>query len=248
MNPKASVVMVTRNRRIFARRALHYIRRQTYRPIEHIVIDNSDVRDQFLYSTGAKVEYYKGRLRIGALRNIGVRAATGDYIVFLDDDDWYSSGYVARNVALLESGAQVSGFVNSYWYDIRDRFGYQQNNWGRLPGCLSMAAHRDYLLRFPFDESLVVGEDTAVGLAAEKRKDRVVVSDDPNWLVYMRHSNNTTGNIRPGSCVDRTSAVRALMDETDLDFYDGLSELMHRNVATPSSHLPPTFQLGGLVA
>lgn len=95
MNEKISVVIPTRNRPILLRRAINSALSQTYKEIEIIVvIDGPD--DETIKS----LEQIKdSKIRILALptnvggsdaRNAGVKAANGEWIAFLDDDDeWF---------------------------------------------------------------------------------------------------------------------------------------------------------------
>lgn len=250
MSKLASVVLVTRNRRLFARRALMYYRRQLYEPRELVIVDNSDSPDPF-FTNGADctVVRLEGNHYIGALRNAGVAAARGEFIVFLDDDDWYSPGYVSRNIRTLEqSDAVISGMLDSYWYDVTTRHGYKRTDWGRHPGCLSMASRRSYLTEHPFPSrpgiAGLAGEDSILCEDAELRGDLVLGITEPQWMVYIRHPKNMTGDRRQSaSMVDHTEAVRALIGPYDLDFYDGLSELLPSpGEQNPRSHLPMAWR------
>jgi glycosyltransferase involved in cell wall biosynthesis len=98
-----SVVIPTLNRPELLRKAVLSALRQTYSPIEVIaVIDGEDpATEETLASIGDE------RLRVIPLavnlggseaRNIGVRAAKGDWIAFLDDDDEWLPHKIARQM------------------------------------------------------------------------------------------------------------------------------------------------------
>src|SRR5690242_12732553 len=88
-----SVVIPTYNRMRFLPSALKSVWYQTYQDFEVIVIDDgsTDETQIYLSSIGSKVRYIRQTNHgPGAARNIGVQAAIGDYIAFLDSDDlWF---------------------------------------------------------------------------------------------------------------------------------------------------------------
>jgi GalNAc5-diNAcBac-PP-undecaprenol beta-1,3-glucosyltransferase len=90
--PLVSVVIPTYNRAALLRRAIQSVQRQTYTKLEIIVIDDASMDDTRGVVAGlgdARIRYIRHDLNKGgaAARNSGIRAATGAYIAFLDDDD-----------------------------------------------------------------------------------------------------------------------------------------------------------------
>lgn len=112
---KISVIMLTYNREKLVGRAIESILAQTLADFEFIIVDNGST-DQ----SGAVAEYYAGRdsrIRvihrergnIGAGRNTGLDAACGEYIAFLDDDDYVEPDFLEFLYALaVETGADVA--------------------------------------------------------------------------------------------------------------------------------------------
>ena len=50
----------------------------------------------YLYNSPLKVQYiYSAEKGVSSARNIGIEHATGDYITFIDSDDWVSENYLA---------------------------------------------------------------------------------------------------------------------------------------------------------
>lgn len=252
--PLVSLVLTTHNRRVFARQALVYAARQTYRPLELVLIDASEepfiVPEEWIFDDAPKTfanltfRCVHPRIELGPMRNAGVEAATGKYVVHMDDDDWYAPDYVAEQVRMLGSGWPLAGFVDNFWYDVPLRRGWARQmpptSRRSIAGCC-MAYVRQYALDHPFGTTLP--EDTNFVDAARARGDLCACSGNRQYVVYIRHVvQHSPWEIRP-SGPDHTQGVRTLFGP-DASFYDGLSELMppKRGVASPDWHLPPPFR------
>ncbi len=95
-----SVVMPVWNRSNVVGRAIKSVLAQTCKDFELIVIDDgsddaiNDVVSPFLSD---KVKYYRTEHRgVSAARNLGVRKAAGELIAYLDSDNVWHSGFLAR--------------------------------------------------------------------------------------------------------------------------------------------------------
>lgn len=97
--PTISVVVITRNRASWLRRCLESVARQSYRPMEVVVVDSSDGRESEAIAEAVPsvryVRFPQGRRGMPSARNAGVREARGDVVVFLDDDCEASPGWLA---------------------------------------------------------------------------------------------------------------------------------------------------------
>lgn len=94
-----SVVMATYNRSKFIGRGIKSVLDQTYKNLELIIVDdNANILDErrkteevVLSFNDERIKYIKNENNLGgaATRNVGIYAASGQYISFLDDDDMY---------------------------------------------------------------------------------------------------------------------------------------------------------------
>lgn len=108
-----SVVIPTHNRVNLLPRAIDSALRQTYNDLEVIVVsdgstDNTDVLMQ-KYANNSRVRYINYTPAKGGnyARNIGIDAAKGEFVAFLDDDDeWYLTK-IEKQVALMEADEEV---------------------------------------------------------------------------------------------------------------------------------------------
>ena len=103
--PKISVVTITRNRERFIKLCLLNIFQSDYpdNKIEWIIIDDSDVSIKNLLPENSfiKYYYYNEKLSIGKKRNIGVEKSSNDYILFMDDDDYYPPESFTKRITNL---------------------------------------------------------------------------------------------------------------------------------------------------
>lgn len=125
MNKKVSVIISTYNRAIYIERAIQSILSQTYKNIEIIVVDdnneNSVARAEMIekmkkYDKNNKVIYLKHKVNKNgaAARNTGISYATGDYITFLDDDDYFFPDRISKLVKKIKDSscdAIYTGFI-----------------------------------------------------------------------------------------------------------------------------------------
>lgn len=110
-----SVIMLTYNREELVGRAIKSILAQTYRDFEFIIVDNGStdrsgaIADQYAVRDARIRVIRRERGNIGAGRNTGLDAVRGEYIAFIDDDDWAEPDFLEFLHALIvENGADVA--------------------------------------------------------------------------------------------------------------------------------------------
>jgi len=94
MNPLVSVVIPTYNGARYLEEAVKSVLRQTYRNLECIVIDDGSADNTLeivdkIGSKDSRVKYfYKTNGGLSSARNFGITKSKGEWIHFLDSDDW----------------------------------------------------------------------------------------------------------------------------------------------------------------
>src|ERR1700751_5211074 len=106
MNPKVSVVIPTYNRAEKVRDGIESILAQTLTDLEIIVVDDgsSDNTGKILGETvGGRIRYY-AQTNQGAsvARNKGIEEARGEWIAFLDSDDFWEKDKLECQLQALE--------------------------------------------------------------------------------------------------------------------------------------------------
>ena len=118
-----SVIMLTYNREALVSRAIESILAQTYRNFEFIIVDNGSsdrsgmVADEYAAMDGRVRVIHRERGNIGAGRNTGLDAAKGDYIAFIDDDDYAEPTYLEHLIRLAEEHRADIAVCGS-WRDV----------------------------------------------------------------------------------------------------------------------------------
>jgi glycosyltransferase involved in cell wall biosynthesis len=119
--PLVSVVLITRDRPAKLEGALDSLTEQTYPALELVVVDGSEESVESLVRRCAgdvPVTYRRDDgVGAGAARNVGMRAATGTYVAFLDDDDRWLPRKIERQVETFAPGV---GVVYTGQFTVRD--------------------------------------------------------------------------------------------------------------------------------
>lgn len=121
-NPLVSVIIPTYKRSDYLIRAIESVLRQTYSPIEIIVVDDNDGDNEFRAATiknlnpyieNNQVKYCKHDYNMGlpAARNTGIKNSAGKYISFLDDDDEFLPEKTALQVHCFQNLESNVGLV-----------------------------------------------------------------------------------------------------------------------------------------
>jgi glycosyltransferase involved in cell wall biosynthesis len=107
-----SVVIPTYNRASDLKRALKSVLYQTYFNWEVLVIDNysTDGTNELISEINdARIKLFKIKNEgvIAASRNLGIRLSSGEYIAFLDSDDFWESEKLKVSLKFLKEGADI---------------------------------------------------------------------------------------------------------------------------------------------
>ena len=165
-----SVIIPVYNGASFLARALASAFEQDYRPLEVIVVDDGSTDATARIAQGRpEVRYfYQPNQGHGTAKNTGIEKSRGEFLAFLDADDWWASGKLRLQVDFLESHPQV-GYVLSHMKIILEPgaeipSGFkpellQQPSPAFLPSAL--AVRREIMSKVGvFDPSFRIGNDT----------------------------------------------------------------------------------------
>lgn len=192
MSPAVSVVIPTHDRPARLARAVASVLDQTVSDLEVIVVDDGS-RPAVAGFDDDRVRVLRHDVALGApaARNAGVAAGRGDVVAFLDDDDEWLPGKLARQLDVLESRPDVA-LVGCHHaedgvpYRGPTRCNADQLRWSNFLGSTSFVAVRRSAVEGPwFTADLPTCQDWDLWLRAIG--DEAVVVDE----VLCRYS--TTG-------------------------------------------------------
>ena len=97
--PKVSIIIPVYNVEKYLERCVESVRRQTLKDIEIILVDDKSpdkcpamCDDYALIDDRIKVVHKDKNEGLGFARNTGLEVATGDYVAFVDSDDFIETG------------------------------------------------------------------------------------------------------------------------------------------------------------
>lgn len=122
---KVSVVLTTHNgaTRGYLKAAADSVITQTFTDYELLIIDDGSTDKTkdvcYQYLNHGNVQYiYQQNSGLAAARNTGIKAANGDYICFIDDDDVWKENKLKIQVSLLDKNKHISmTFTNLEFID-----------------------------------------------------------------------------------------------------------------------------------
>ncbi|MBL4873996.1 MAG: glycosyltransferase family 2 protein [Rhodobacteraceae bacterium] len=204
LNPLVSVVMPAYNSKSTINQSIHSVLAQTYENWELLIIDDasSDNTAALILEehADARIRLIKNDQNLGPAksRNIGLDNANGDYIAFLDADDFWAKEKLKTQMAFMMLKECTISFT-SYWrvdetglnklYEktAAPEIGYNNLLDHNGIGCLTAIFDRRKLPEIRFlDPSEFIKSGNVNGLLKRLLKGRVGHEDYVFWLSALR--------------------------------------------------------------
>ena len=205
MNPRTSVIMPVRNGARFLSEALHSVLPQLAGNDEIVVVDDASIdatRSVLAAMQDRRIRVLDGSGRgVSSARNIGLKAATGEFIAFLDHDDLWPRRRHAVLLQALIAHANIDCAIGRIRLRMeRNAIALQKflHLEGRLAPNLHLGAalFRRQILDMvgAFDEDMRFWEDSDYFLRLVER-DYSTILCDVDALIYRRHEANATCDV-----------------------------------------------------
>lgn len=218
--PTVSIIMPVYNGERFLQQSLDSIYAQSFTDYEIVAIDDGSTdRTLELLQTNAAEH---PNLRIlhqtnhgqGYARNRGIEQARGEYILFVDADDWLNVEALKKLVAAVQGGADI---VHCGWrasnlqgsdyqlvyrpstqFATTELVGQACDEFLRIPNYFSVnnLYHRKFLTghHIRFGESYIY-EDNEFIVAAANRAQKIIFIDEPLYIINFHDSSSTRINV-----------------------------------------------------
>lgn len=199
-NYLVSIIIPVFNSEKYLERCIISVLNQSYKNIQIIIINDgsSDSSIEIIkkYATlDKRIEYIdKINEGISKTRNCGLRIATGDFITFVDSDDYIEDNMIQKLLDIvIEKNVDIAICFDKSWkrldstikvIDATDyRFGQDYSSlvaWGGLYA-------RSVIQNIKFDESIYVSEDILYKAMAIRKAKKVGFIFEPlyNYIVYQ---------------------------------------------------------------
>ncbi len=242
-SPLVSIIIPTYNYAAYLPTALESCLRQTYKNLEIIVIDDGstdntkDVIDRY---RGRIVYIFQENAGVSAARNRGIASAAGDFIGFLDADDYLTEDAISTRLDILMRNPHLGAVITeTYSKKGRDgslscRPGYKKDKasgkfyedliLGRLPfGTCAVLVKSSLGKQFDFPTGISNGEDVAY-FAKIFFSATVYYTQKPT-AVTLWHEDSLRHNIEELKKQD-VALVRTILNDP---FYGGALEYLRRD-------------------
>lgn len=182
LNPLVSVIISTYNREAYLEIAIRSVSLQTYQNLEILVIDDGSYVN---YAEAICDEYplskycYKENGGLSSVRNYGINLAKGEYIAFLDDDDFWGISKIEKQIKILLENPAIdcvhssAAVVDENGNPTGEIIGAAPNKTHKRSGYVFWNALGSWVVKSPtplirkkvfqrdlmFDENIKVGED-----------------------------------------------------------------------------------------
>lgn len=205
-----TVIIPTYKRADLVPRAIASVLAQTYRDFEILVVDDcspDNTRAVVHAITDPRVRYVRHERNLGlpAGRNTGIRAANGEYIAFLDDDDEWKPNKLERQLAVMQDydavlcATQVNGARATRY--SKERVTLADLRRGNRFAPSGLLVRTSVLRDLWFDETLRVGEDWDAYIRMAS-KYRIGYVREPLVVYYQQGQTSMTSEAKDLSIED----------------------------------------------
>lgn len=128
MNPKFSIIVPLYNKAPYIKKALDSIVSQSFKDWECIIMDDGStdnsvaICEEYITHHTLHIKHntlniiHQKNAGVAAARNAGVAASHGDYVAFLDADDWWEPTYLKEMDILIHEYPDAGIYCTNYVY------------------------------------------------------------------------------------------------------------------------------------
>lgn len=230
MSPKVSIIVPVYKVEKYIDRCINSILAQTFKNFELLLVDDGSpdnsgkICDNYAQMDNRIRVFHKENAGVSAARNFGIEQSAGDFLMFVDSDDWLDLQCIELCIKEVEYGdldllqfASVYVSETSQWNSVNkstsilsgDAYVNQQSLNVTVWGGLYKKAIID-MNSIRFNTQLVMAEDQLFVYKFLKFANRITYINKPLYYYFQ----NTNGVVRRKSIPDLKLACQHLIDMT----------------------------------
>lgn len=246
LNPLVSIIIPSYNIAPYIGHCLKSILVQTYKNLQIIVVNDGStdetlaVVEKVASDDSRIVIINKPNEGVSVARNYGIEAAAGDYIMFVDGDDWIDedmveslvdraiqynvdfsgAGFIFEDIDLGRTRPSRSGFSPKVLesQDILKSYFLGHYLWGSVwGGVYKTSLLNKYNIRF--EREIKYGEDVFFNAQVMAKANRVIVGDEHFYHVRVRGSSATRHSVHEVTKVKEADYPAFLKQEGIWEIY-----------------------------
>jgi len=200
--PLVSVILTTYGRNVLTEVAIDSILNQTHRNLELIIVDDCSEDDNFehLQKTALKdsrMKVIQTKVNGGTYlaKNLGMGTAVGEYVTFMDSDDWTHPQRLEFQVSAMEEKPELMAVAHSY-FRVDEDGGVIFRGTGsmRIGYITTMIRRQEILDRVGYFDSIRVSADAEyIGRIIAIFGDSAFRHDQLPSLIAAHHESSLTG-------------------------------------------------------
>ncbi len=210
-HPLVSCLCVTRGRVDLLARAIACFQHQTWANRELLVVCEDDDPETIRFLGQIDDEQVRAlvvptdpKLALGALRNLSIEQARGQYICQWDDDDWYHPQRLARQLGFLQQSGKAACVLARWMIYATEQRESWVSNLRLWEG--SLLCRRDILRGQVQYSNAATGEDSHL-IVQLYILDEIDIYDQPDLYVYIHSGRNTWDDAHFRRILDASSPL-----------------------------------------
>lgn len=213
-NKKISIVVPVYNVAKYLNNTISHILNQTYTNLEILLIDDGStdesgkICDEYARRDSRIRVIHKANGGSSSARNVGIREATGDYIGFLDADDWADETmYEVLYKTAIETGCDIAEVMSQDFSESGELLKGPRLNTGKVTfisreedfrllmmhegdsSFCTKLIKSDFCKKFSFSESKL-NEDFLLIVEMLLKTDGVYSIEEPHYNILIRNGSN----------------------------------------------------------
>lgn len=242
--PKISVIVPTYNTEKYIGRCIESILNQSYKELELIIINDgstdssAEIIKKYAKKDSRIIFIDNKNCGVSESRNIGIRNAKGEYIQFVDSDDFIDENMLKDTLQLLEEqnadmvitglyldierDANINTSIQTFdYYEAKDKRNIAISVLSRLNGTyINSPINKLYKKEIItdnnifMDKNISLGEDFIFNLMYLRYCDKVIFSNKCYYHYWMKIENNLTFKFR-----ENKLELMYLMYEKSVDYF-----------------------------